>query len=68
MGRPYMDTFTKCERCGAMAVQSKTVFFRELNANMRPKGQTETVIERECQQCGWMISEPEPAMQEPPAS
>lgn len=53
-----MDTLTKCPRCGEQSVRSKTVFFRELNANMQQMGKTETVLEQECMSCGWMASEP----------
>lgn len=52
-----MDTPTKCPRCGEQTVRSKTVFFREVNANMKQMG-TETVLEQECLSCGWMTSEP----------
>lgn len=62
-----MDALTKCPRCGEMAVQSKTVLFRELNARMKPVG-TEIVLERECQRCGWMASEPAPVTTERPPS
>lgn len=53
-----MDTLTKCPRCGEQSVRSKTVFFQEINANMKQVGKTETVLEKECLQCGWIASEP----------
>lgn len=56
-----MDKLTQCPRCGEQSVHSKTVFFREVNANMKQMGKTETVLEKECQRCGWMTSEPAPA-------
>lgn len=55
-----LDTLTHYPNCKQQAVRSKTLYLRALNAKMKPEGDTETVLEEECQNCGWITSKPVP--------